>query len=447
VNRTLIGPTSVLAGFPAEATRYGPFLHISGQVALNPDTGRMVTGADDLSASAREQITAHHFVDDLEWPITAQTWQIYENMRRLLEPHGATLDNLVRPNTFFRDLDEFPGMERARAVWLVEHPPASTVLEMTDRGLHPEVRLMIDALAIVPDADLPDVRKAPVRSSIAPPAHYSVALQAGQLVWPAGQTAYNPKTREAVYQIEDLPAEAGFLATGNKHLDRREGPALAQTWAIYNNLKTILEEAGSSLEQILKETIWIRHLHHFPCVVRVRRHFFPDPSKAAACTVLQTVDLGRTTETLLEIDVVALAPGAGSWRKEVIMEAGGLTSPIHGPLAVKAGPLLFISGRTGVSGSPIQAGRPYAVSPAAQQAWSAFQELKIVLESQGATADDLLKLHLYTRDYQDLAEVERAAASQLGELPASLTLAMPAVDRDERVAVKVDAIARMPGKE
>ncbi|MCC7104660.1 MAG: hypothetical protein IT307_05920 [Chloroflexi bacterium] len=447
MNRIRIGPTDALAGHPAEVTRSGPVLHISGQVALNPDTGRIVAGPDDLSASAREQIAAHHFIDDLEWPITAQTWQIYENIRRLLEPHGATLDHLVRTNTFFRDLDEFPGMERTRAVFLVEHPPASTVLEMAGHGLHPDVRLMIDALAIVPDADLPDVRKVPVRSSIAPPAHYSVALQAGQLVWPAGQTAYDPKTREAVYQIEDLPADASFLATGNKHLDRREGPALAQTWAIYSNLKTILEEAGSSLEQILKETIWIRHLHHFPCVERVRRHFFPDPSQAAACTVLQTADLGRTTDTLLEIDVVALAPGAGSWRKEAIMQAGGLTSPTHGPLAVRAGPLLFISGRTGTTGSPLQPGRPYAVSPAAQQAWGAFQELKIVLESQGATADDLLKLHLYTRDFGDLADVERAAASQLGELPASLTLAMPSVDRDQRVAVKVDAIARLPGRE
>lgn len=448
MQRELIGGGR-LPGIPAEAARYGPFLHISGQIAVDPSTGRIATRAEDISPEARARLAEHHFVDEREWTITVQTWQIYENMRHLLEPHGATLDHLVRTNTFFRDLDDFPGMERARASFLVRNPPASTVLEMSDRGLHPDIHLLIDGLAILPSDGMAEVAKTAVGTSIAAPAHYSMALRAGQLVWPAGQTAYDPKTRETIYQVENLPEEGRFLATGNKHLDRREGPALAQTWSVYDNLRTILTEAGSSLNDILKETIWVRHPYHFPNVERVRRHFFPDPDRAPAVTMLQTADLGRTKDTLLEIDVVALAPGAGPWRKDVIVEAGGLSSGLHAPIAVKAGPLLFVSGQTGLheaAGAGLLAGRPYLPNEAGEQAWSTAGRLLAILEAQGAGPDDLLKLNVYTTRHDDLPHVERALEARLGRLPAMLALAKPSVDRDPRVAVKLDAIAALPSR-
>ncbi|MCC7105043.1 MAG: RidA family protein [Chloroflexi bacterium] len=448
MQRELTGATGRLAGIPAEVTRYGPFVHLSGQIAVNPETGKIVTCSEELSAGARARQAEHRgYVDDLEWPITVQTWQIYENLRRLLEPFGATLDNLVRTNTFFSDLDDFPGMERARAVFLTKLPPTSTVLEMSNRGLHPDVKLMIDGLAIVPDASLPGVEKAPISSSIAPPAHFSVALRAGQLVWPSGQTGYDPKTRDTVMAIEELPEDGRFLLTGNKHIDRREGPILAQAWSTYNNLRIILSEAGASLDDVLKETIWVRNAYHVPSVERVRRHFYPDPRHAPASTMVQVADLGRTSDTLLEIDLVALTPG-GAWRKEPIVEAGGLRSTTHGPLAVKAGPFLYVSGQVGTeeqAGARLQAGRPYAVSAAGEQTWTALGRLLKILESEGAGPDDLLKLHAYTLRHDDLPAVERAAALRLGQLPASLLLAMPGLDRDPNVAVKLDAIARVPG--
>ena len=51
----------------------------------------------------------------------------------------------------------------------------------------------------------------------------------------------------------DLGLEGGDLATGNLHLDGREGPATAQSWMAYWRVRKIIEDAGASMDDILYE--------------------------------------------------------------------------------------------------------------------------------------------------------------------------------------------------
>ncbi|HEY7196609.1 MAG TPA: Rid family detoxifying hydrolase [Gaiellaceae bacterium] len=77
-------------------------------------------------------------------------------------------------------------------------------------------------------------------------APYSQAIRWGELVFVSGQLAVDPATGDMV---------AGGIAE--------------QTGQVMNNLEAILEEAGSSLKQMLKATIYLADLADFQAMNEV----------------------------------------------------------------------------------------------------------------------------------------------------------------------------------
>ena len=72
-----IGPYS-------QAIRMGDWLFTSGQIALNPATGEMATG-----------------------DVKAQTRQVLENLKAVLEAGGSKLSNVLKTTVFVMDLGQF----------------------------------------------------------------------------------------------------------------------------------------------------------------------------------------------------------------------------------------------------------------------------------------------------------------------------------------------------
>lgn len=72
-----IGPYS-------QAVQAGGFLFISGQIPINPDTGKI----DETS---------------IEW----QTRQVISNIEAILKAEGLTLDHVVRAEVFLKDMGDF----------------------------------------------------------------------------------------------------------------------------------------------------------------------------------------------------------------------------------------------------------------------------------------------------------------------------------------------------
>jgi len=75
-----IGPYS-------QAVRVGDFVYTSGQVALNPATGSIVSGG-----------------------IEAQTVRVLENLTAVLEAAGATLGQVFKTTVFLKDMNDFAVM-------------------------------------------------------------------------------------------------------------------------------------------------------------------------------------------------------------------------------------------------------------------------------------------------------------------------------------------------
>jgi 2-iminobutanoate/2-iminopropanoate deaminase len=103
-------------------------------------------------------------------------------------------------------------------------------------------------------------------------------------------------------------AHAGLLfASGQIPLDPATGKLVAgdveaQTERVFANLRAVLDAAGTSLDRVLRATVYLTDLSLFPRVNAVyERHFATDPKPARTTIGAAALPLGAQ----VEIDVIA----------------------------------------------------------------------------------------------------------------------------------------------
>jgi 2-iminobutanoate/2-iminopropanoate deaminase len=114
----------------------------------------------------------------------------------------------------------------------------------------------------------------------APRAPYSTYTQVENLIFVAGQVAMDPQTQETPKSFAE------------------------QLHLILKNLKTILESAGSSLENILKTTVFLKDLSNYPEYNEIYRQYFKTGFPARSTVVAEMVH----EDFLIEIDAIAWTP-------------------------------------------------------------------------------------------------------------------------------------------
>lgn len=114
----------------------------------------------------------------------------------------------------------------------------------------------------------------------------------------------------------DLPFSSAVRAHGDfvftsGHVgfdpDTGEPPAgiTAQTEQALQNLRTVLETAGTSLQRAVKVNVYITSPDHYEPMNDVYRRFFPTDRPARTTVVTELV----RDDLLVEIEIVALMPG------------------------------------------------------------------------------------------------------------------------------------------
>ncbi|GAF66522.1 translation initiation inhibitor [Bacillus sp. TS-2] len=84
--------------------------------------------------------------------------------------------------------------------------------------------------------------------------------------------------------------------------DLVNGTVEEQTHQVFKNLKAVLKEAGSSLEKVVKATVFIKNMDDFPAINEVYGHYFSKHKPARSC-----VEVARLPkDVLIEIEVIAL---------------------------------------------------------------------------------------------------------------------------------------------
>ena len=112
-----IGPYS-------QAIVHNGLAYLSGQIPLDPATGKVVEG-----------------------DIAIQTARVLDNLSAVLEACGASLENVVKTTVFIKDMGEFAKMNEVYGRYFAANPPARSTVEAA--RLPRDVRVEIDAIAIV----------------------------------------------------------------------------------------------------------------------------------------------------------------------------------------------------------------------------------------------------------------------------------------------------------
>src|SRR5207244_8461698 len=85
--------------------------------------------------------------------------------------------------------------------------------------------------------------------------------------------------------------------------ETEEGDVARQTGGVIENLKGIVEGAGSSLDRVVKLTVFLKDLADFPAMDEVYSRYFPANPPARA-----TVQVARLPRDVgVEIELIALA--------------------------------------------------------------------------------------------------------------------------------------------
>lgn len=110
-----IGPYS-------QAVETGGFVFISGQLPVDPVTGKMETADTAL-----------------------QTGAVIKNIEAILRSRGLSLENVVKTTVFMTDLGEFQKMNEVYARSFAKNPPARATIEV--KALPKAALVEIEAIA------------------------------------------------------------------------------------------------------------------------------------------------------------------------------------------------------------------------------------------------------------------------------------------------------------
>ncbi len=120
---TPLAPSAI--GPYSQAVRAGDLLFVSGQIPIDPSTGKLI---DDRS-------------------IKGQTQRVLENLLAIVAAAGGSAENVIKTTVFLRDMEDFAEMNAAYSDFFRSSPPARSTIEAA--RLPRDVSVEIDCIAII----------------------------------------------------------------------------------------------------------------------------------------------------------------------------------------------------------------------------------------------------------------------------------------------------------
>jgi 2-iminobutanoate/2-iminopropanoate deaminase len=122
-------------------------------------------------------------------------------------------------------------------------------------------------------------RKVETKNAPSPVGPYSQAIVAGNLIFTSGQAGLDPQTGRLISR-----------------------DVIEQTAQTLSNLQSVLEAAGSSLERVLKTTVFLADMNDFAAMSEAYARFFTQNPPAR--TTIQAARL--PLDARVEIELIAL---------------------------------------------------------------------------------------------------------------------------------------------
>src|SRR5262245_22247003 len=120
---TVNGPSAI--GPYSQAIRAGHLLFVSGQIPIEPSTGKLI---DDTS-------------------IQSQTRRVLHNLIAIVEAAGGSAQSIVKTTVFLRSMNDFTEMNAVYSLFFSSAPPARSTVEAA--RLPRDVSIEIDCIAVI----------------------------------------------------------------------------------------------------------------------------------------------------------------------------------------------------------------------------------------------------------------------------------------------------------
>jgi reactive intermediate/imine deaminase len=123
---TVAAPIGMYSHSVRVETQDGTWIYVSGQIGSDAD-GNLVAPND----------------------LPAQTAQVFENVRAILEANGASFADVVKLQTFITTQEGMAEMREIRSRYLTSHLPASTAVQVAALVV-PDAVIEVDVVAVIP---------------------------------------------------------------------------------------------------------------------------------------------------------------------------------------------------------------------------------------------------------------------------------------------------------
>ena len=151
---TAAGVGKPLANYLA-SKRVGNQLYLSGVIAVDPASRKVITAYEDLPPHALKElkslgyVTGQMSVDIFEAAAVAQSWFVLNKIRELVQAEGGQMKDVFKLVQYFRDLRHYPAYNRVRGLFCPE-PVVSTVVEVSRMLPSDQVLIEVEATAQLP---------------------------------------------------------------------------------------------------------------------------------------------------------------------------------------------------------------------------------------------------------------------------------------------------------
>lgn len=357
-----------------------------------------------------------------------QTHAALDRIEAALAAAGGSLKDITKLTTCIVDRDHRKAVYEAIGRRLQGVFPVSTGLVVA--GLPaPELMVQIDAEAVV---------------GAAVTRHRTFELKSwfGQdIAWQGAMVAAGPNE---IF----IRGQTGATLDGKSMAGpgRRPADAAAQAELALDNLKTLLAEAGSGVDDVTKITVHINDRAYrtavYPMIGKAFRGVHP------VSTGLITPAFARP-DILFEIDVQAARKAGGRPHTRVRpyhsrqARYGTEAQPLDCDfcMAVRAGTTITLRGQTGMGLDE----KMYGLGDAAAQARQAMANVAVLLGEAGGTIADVVKATVYVTDRAFLTPACDAVLAGLGStLPAFSAVIIKGLASPE-LLMEVDITAVTPG--
>ena len=302
-----------------------------------------------------------------EGDIKEQTTTVLDNLGNVLERAGVGFDRVAVVTVYLKNPSDFQGMNEVFRNYFPEDPPTRTTVQAD--LVRDEALIEISMVAIRPGAERTVIVPEGWTAGGAP---YSYAIRSGDTVFLAGLVGRNYRDNENV-----------------------EGGIQAETRAIFENARQLLEAVDMTLADVVSSRVFITDTSMFRDMNEAYREHFPDIPPARA-----TVRTGLMGDRYhLEITMVAV-----TGERERIIRPNRDGSPGRPSAilshAVRVGNRLYLSGMLGVNDS--------TRGDTTAQSREALATIGRTLEAAGFGFDDIVEGVVYLTDMQNWPDMNVA---------------------------------------